>query len=186
MDTSSGGFTPPPTEAPPVPGAAPRGPRPGTVFAAALLMFAVAALSLIEAVAAPFNRDSLEKVIEEQGKTPDSQLSTDAINTISTVALLTAVVIAIMTVIVFVVLALLVLRGKNWARITTWVLSGLFLCCGGLGGLSNIAAVFSAEVGGYAVWTTISTILKIMLAIGIIVFLALPPSNAYFRKPSKA
>jgi hypothetical protein len=60
-------------------------------------------------------------------------------------------------------------KGKNWARIVTWVLSGLSV----LGGISSL---FGAGTG---LEKTV-TVIGLLIDIGIIVFLAMRPSNQYF------
>jgi hypothetical protein len=102
----------------------------------------------------------------------------------------------------FVVLALLNHRGKNPARIVTWVLGGVALCCSGVGlALSGAASSFQvdtadgpdpAEVqrmvedalpGWYTPASLAITIGVLVALAATLILLALPPANQFFRKP---
>jgi hypothetical protein len=102
------------------------------------------------------------------------------------------------------VLGAFVGKGKQWARITSWVVVGLFgICCGlagvagaagGGSGFGNMGApsgidqekITEDTAALIPSWVTpVSTVLGIVAlisAIAIVVLLLLPPSNAYFRK----
>ena len=100
----------------------------------------------------------------------------------------------------FGVLGMFVSRGKNVARIVTWVVAGLVvLCCGctllgtsfGTAMLSGFGDAASQDVldeiaAATPAWLSVSTIvvgLLILLAlIAVIVLLTMPASNDYFRK----
>ena len=86
----------------------------------------------------------------------------------------------------FTALALGVLRGRNGARITAFVLYGIFLACWGLGLIANGALAGSASTAGiYPDWyMTLNIIMSILLigcGIGIIVTLAMGPSKDWFN-----
>ena len=80
--------------------------------------------------------------------------------------------IGIILIVLYVLLALQVRKGKNWARIVTWVLAGL----GALGGVTNLAQPQAAL-------TKVIAGIELVLYVVLIVLLALKPSNDYFRKP---
>jgi hypothetical protein len=99
-----------------------------------------------------------------------------------------------------VILGLLNNRGKNPARIVTWVVGGLALCCTGsllalTGLLSGVEVeggvdpeeladnLIDAMPGWYAAFELISSIVPVLALIVALVLLALPPSNEFFRKP---
>jgi hypothetical protein len=99
-----------------------------------------------------------------------------------------------------VVLALLNHRGNNPARIVTWVVGGIALCCTGLGlagssltsGLGGDVdgpspaevqqALDAAMPGWYGPVSAVTTIASILALLVALVLLALPPSNEFFRK----
>jgi hypothetical protein len=142
-------------------------------------------LSLITAVMTVLNRDLIEDAARKgaidsahkQGSTPPSS---DVISAITTGILVFAIVLALITAIAFVTLAILDLRGNNVARIITWVVCGLFICCTGYSGISN--ATNAADLPGWYVgYSVVSVVLSLIIYIGVIVLLALPASNAYFK-----
>ncbi|RZU72593.1 hypothetical protein EV384_0964 [Micromonospora kangleipakensis] len=105
-----------------------------------------------------------------------------------------------------VVLALLNNRGKNGARITTWVLGGILICCtggslvnnavGGLTGGGNTGDMPSGQEiqrrledalpSWYGPITTLLGVLGLLALLGALILLALPNANEFFRKPQQA
>jgi hypothetical protein len=100
----------------------------------------------------------------------------------------------------YVVLALLVNKGKRPARILSWILSGIGLLCCGIGGLVGQLGAMTTTVNGQEyedeatqaiedatpVWVNaVDWITLIVLIVGsllIIILLAVPASNEFFRK----
>lgn len=100
-------------------------------------------------------------------------------------------------------------RGRNGARITTWILGGIALCCSGFG-LAGTALTNSMDLGSstttgaaagpspdevqaaldralpswYQPVSTILSVITLLCILGAIILLALPASNAFFRKPA--
>ena len=93
-------------------------------------------------------------------------------------------------------------RGKQTARIITWVLGGFFLCCNGFGLLGNAATsgmnldagntggpsprevetrLSDALPGWFTPISTLLTLLVVLALLGAVILLALPAANAYFR-----
>jgi hypothetical protein len=101
----------------------------------------------------------------------------------------------------FGVLSLFLLRGANPARITTWVLTGVFLFCGACLVLGQTASTFTpqgqgdpqseelaravqeAAPGWYTVSEIAISVVELLAYVLIIVLLALPASNTFFAKP---
>jgi hypothetical protein len=99
-------------------------------------------------------------------------------------------------------------RGRNGARITTWVLGGISLCCSGSGlagtasGLESFnvdsstdtgpttAEVQAALDGALPSWyeplSTVLTVISLLAILGAVILLMLPASNAFFRKVQPA
>jgi hypothetical protein len=111
--------------------------------------------------------------------------------------------IAVLVAVAYLVLAMFVGKGKQWARITTWVVVGLFGICCGLAGVAALGAGNSfGNMGApsgidqekiteetaallpdwIAPTTTVLSIITLVISIAIVVLLLLPPSNPYFRK----
>lgn len=141
---------------------------PSTVQNAVRLMFALVALSVISLIVVFADKNSLRNAIEDHNPSFDSSKVDSAVNT----AVAVGAVIGIILIVLYVLLALQVRKGKNWARIVTWVLSGL----GALGSVSNLAQP-------EATLTKIVAVIELVIDIVLIVLLALRPSNDYFRKP---
>ncbi|MFD0595346.1 hypothetical protein ACFQZ4_25905 [Catellatospora coxensis] len=171
----------------------------------ALLLYVVSAALLISAAISVYTFASLpEGLIEDIYR--DAGIDSSVAETSATAAMIGAYIGAALYAVLavfFVVLGLFVNKGKQWARITTWVLGGIGLCCIGFGlafqgigsslSSSNAGGIDQQEVTERMAeampgWTTpVSTVLSVVLLLSmlaVIIMLALPPSNAYFRKPA--
>jgi hypothetical protein len=185
---------------PPV--AAPRK-RPGLVTAAAGLLFLIAVLLVVDAVV---TLSTVNTVYEATKKAYAGLPNLDQLATGTRIGGIAFSVIYLLFAVGFVVLALLNLRGANPARIVTWVLTGLgVLCFGCLLGLAGVGSSFggmgsNANTNGVDVkaaarqvqdalpsWVQpvqlTSQVLTVLSAILVIILLALPAANAFFRKP---
>lgn len=170
----------------PAPEAEPR--RPVAVVAAAGLMLAVAVTYLVASVLALV---TLNKVI---GAARYDDFDDGTRHTITTIkaTMVVTVVVYVAIAVTLLVLAARNLRGRKGARLGTWVIAGLFLVCalcGSIGNGSATAGMISqdstliSEV--YPSWyipvTITLDVVLVLLYAGIIVLLALPGSNRYFR-----
>lgn len=187
---------------PPAAAAPPPRPRPATVTAASYLLYLLAALQVIYGVIALSTTGPMREAYEQAwADTPELRDSADMIAT------LTGVFTLIMYLIFaagFVVLGILDGKGKNPARIVTWVLAGIGVCCFGAGtagsALGGLFGGISAPGGGtnapdptealseampswYYTANTAISLVSLLAAVAVIVLLALPPSNEFFRKP---
>lgn len=180
--------------------------RPVTVAAASVLLFIVAAAQLATIGV------SLATLGPMQDVYADAYAGTDVGDVVVTsvkVAIFVSVAIYVLLAVAYVVLGIFVARGNNPARIVTWVVTGLaVLCsvCGLVGGatggaLSGLGAnsaqtdlpdpqqltdELNAALPGWlpAVSTTLS-VLTLLMLIAIILLLALPGSNGYFRREAE-
>jgi hypothetical protein len=144
-----------------------RGPAPSSVTTAVRLMFLGAALSVVGLIVAFAQKDDLRTQLQNQHPDWDSSKLDTAVNA----GLAVSAVIGIVVLVLYVLLALQVGKGKNWARIVTWVIAGLGVLALG------------ATLGGNA--TGLSKGLGVvsgLIDLAIIVLLLLAPSNAYFRR----
>jgi hypothetical protein len=177
--------------------------RPGSVTAAGYLLFLVAALIAIDAVVgfatAGTIQDAARKAYESAGIPNADQLSSAAV-----IGGIVGGVVYLLLAAGLVVLGVLDLRGKNPARIVTWVLAGigvLCFCFGAVGGAvsrsvmnglpsrstngvnpSDLARqIAQAEPSWLVPTQTTIAIINVIALILVIILLALPASNAYFR-----
>jgi hypothetical protein len=147
------------------PGGRPTMPVPTAVLRAVQLMFVRVAIGIIGAIVSLSSADAIKNAIRDN----DPALSPDEVDTRYTAGVVTAIVIAVIIAVLFILLALQVRKGKNWARIVTWVLTGLSVLAA-LPGLFGTATGPEKTVG----------VIGLLVDVGIIVFLALKPSNQYF------
>jgi len=146
----------------------PAGPPPQPVVTAARLMFVGAALGLINLIVVLASKSSLRDQIARKNPDFDAHQLDTAVNA----AVAVGIVFGIIFTVLYVLLALQVQKGKNWARIVTWILAAL----GVLGALASLA---QTTTGGSRVLSLISGVLDL----AIIILLAQKVSNAYFRRP---
>ncbi|OLB79649.1 MAG: hypothetical protein AUI14_09650 [Actinobacteria bacterium 13_2_20CM_2_71_6] len=175
--------------------------RPGTVSAAGYLMFLVAALIVINGI---ITLVTLGPVIDATRKAYASLPNADAVGSAAQVVTVILVVVTYLFAAGFVILGLLDLRGKNAARIVTWVLAGLSVLCFGCGAIGGATGGFGGGLGrgntngvditeatrqindAYPAWfkpTSLAiTVINLLAVLAVIILLALPASNGYFRR----
>jgi hypothetical protein len=172
--------------------------RPTTVTAASALLYVAAAVSLISIAFSLLSLGPIQDVLTSQFQdTPEA-------NTVATamrVGIIFAVVLNALFVTGTIVVAVLDSRGKNPARIVTWVLGGIVVLCNvcglvssaftnslsGLGGNDPQSAEIQRRIeDAIPSWQTavdsISSVLLILAWAGAMILLGLPASNAFFRK----
>jgi hypothetical protein len=184
------------------PPAAPRT-RPATVTAACYLLYLYAALQVLGVLVLLSIFSDYRKAFEDayRGTSVENQA-----DTIATVGLVSTVAVALIFGTGLVVLAIIDGKGRNVARIITWVVGGLALCCAGFGLIGNAAGSsmnFGNNRGGPSAtdistafkqdlpsWftpvTTASAALELIALLLAVVLLALPASNQFFRKQPPA
>ncbi len=144
----------------------PVGPAPPSVLNAVRLMFLGAAIAVVAVIVAISTKSTIKSKIAAKNPDFDSQKLNTAVN----VTIGSLVVFGVIVVVLFIWLALKVRKGRNWARIVTWVLSGLGIL-GALGSLGqNVSGASRAVslVGG-------------VLDVAVVVLLMQKTSNAYFK-----
>ena len=150
---------PPPEPLPGVPAQAPN-----AVRNAVLLMYIRAGLGVLAIIVTLATKNSLHSVIRDQH--PD--YSPERVNQLANNAVTASVVIGIVFLVLYVLLAIQVARGRNWARVVTWVVSGL--------GVLGLLSVFGESSAASKIVGVVSG----LLAVAVIVLLAMAPSNEYF------
>ena len=180
--------------------------RPSVVSAAVALLYVVAALQLLSAALTASSLGAVRQVYADAYRGVENG---DVYVTTATIVLVIVLSIAVLIAIACIVLAVLDGKGKNPARIVTWVLGGLGVLCLGCSlasaGLSSSFGNFGAnsnEAGlpdpnevtrrveaAIPAWqgtvTNISSVVVVLALIAVIILLALPASNAFFRKESE-
>ncbi|MEU1747028.1 hypothetical protein [Micromonospora arida] len=179
--------------------------RPSIVSISSYLLFLFLALQVISLIItlSTFGktRDALRAAYADSATDGDQVADVFAVVGIggSIVLLLLAVVLG--------VLALFNNQGRNGARITTWIVGGIMVCCVGGSLLSNAAGGFNTGGGttgdgpspeeiqrrleeALPSWVTpVSLLLNVLSLIALIaalVLLALPKANPFFRKQTAA
>lgn len=170
----------PPPMGPPVPPVSAPGSsgRPTVVTAAAAMMIVICVFQFINFA---LSITVLKKVL-------DAASATDTTGTTSSYTkwiFVISTAVALVVVIGFLLLAMMNLRGKQWARITTFVLCGLGVLCCSCSGISSFSGMSSSTTDIYPGWYSVANglfeIVDVLLAIGIIICLALRPATEYFK-----
>jgi hypothetical protein len=143
------------------------GPAPTSVTTAVQLMFLVAALSVLGIIMTIVNRDETRQQIIE------SDPNVQNIDALVNGAVAFSVVLGVVFTVLWVWLALMVRKGRNWARVVTWVVAGISL-------VLTVPALFDPLTTFDAILSVIGSILNI----AIIVLLAMRTSNEFFRRTS--
>lgn len=169
-------------------------PRPSTVKTASTLLYAGSALTVIYGVLALINFNATKDITFEGQELPSGFAGmTGTVGTIITVVIYGALAVGLA------VLGNLIGKGKNPARIVTWVIDGIVVLCCGCGLLGNAIGMAALEgmsgldqetldelAAATPAWLNAATIiiglLIVLSQIAVIVLLAMPASNEYFRK----
>ena len=138
---------------------------PPEVVRATQLMFVRVAIGIISAIITFASGDAIRTSIRDR----DPSLSQDQIDSAYTVGVVVAVVFGLIFAVLYILLAIQVRKGKNWARIVTWVLAGL-------GVLSGLLGLFGTGTG----LEKVVAVLLLLVDAGIIVLLTRKPANQYF------
>jgi MFS family permease len=192
--------------APQYPQSPPPGPktRPGSVTAVVWTQILTAVMLVASGIAMFSVMSSVEDTVTEQllndPELADSGLTADNVSQLMTVTFALIAGVYVVMAIFYVILALLVNKGKRPARILSWILSGISLLCCGIGGLVGQLGSMTTSVNGQEYqdeatqaveeatpgWVTaidwITLILLIVGSLVIIIMLAVPASNEFFRK----
>ncbi len=162
-DPIAGGYAQMPAGQPMAPVA--RGAAPASVLNAVKLMFVRAGLGELGLIVLFATKSSMKTQILKANPTADAA----KLGTLLSAAVAVASVVGLIFIVLYVLLALQVGKGKNWARIVTWVLAA-FGVLSALGSLVQTAPVASRLL----------SLIAGLIDIAIIVLLAQKRSSAYF------
>ncbi|MBU2670068.1 hypothetical protein KOI35_41840 [Actinoplanes bogorensis] len=170
---------------------------------ASYLLYAVAVIQVINAILTFSISSDLSAAVR------DAYAGTEAegADSIVSIAFIGGAVINLLLGVGFAVLGYFDSRGKNAARIVTWVIGGISLCCLGInlggtalvggvnGGSTTSGAPSSDEVerrineampSWFTPATTTLAAVGLIAILAAVILLALPASNDFFRKPAAA
>lgn len=179
--------------------------RPVSVSISTYLLFLVAALQVISGVIGIAMTGRIRDAVNEVISGPDAEAFAWVFNG----SIIISAAFNFLTAIGLVVLAVLNNRGKNPARIVTWVLGGILLCCTGFGLLGQASnsfltgagaptdpdmpdpaeiqrAVDEALPGWYLPVSMAAMVISLIALAAALILLALPVSNEFFRRPAPA
>jgi hypothetical protein len=180
----------------------PAKPRPTVVKVAVLLMWATVAMQLITLVVSLLPNEQLSAALDRFYE-DHPELSGGGGGGAGAATTTITVGIELLIIAGFAVLAIFVNRGAQPARIVTWVLGGLAVLCLGCGSLANaiVPSLLSADTSGQGAaaaelldiirentpdWsyylTSALNVLVVLALLAVIILLALPAANDFFRK----
>ncbi|PRY61891.1 hypothetical protein [Glycomyces artemisiae] len=184
----------------------PQGPktRPGSVAAVVWTQFITAALLVATGIAMFAVQSAVKDVVSDEIQNDpslaDSGITADDISTIITLTFAVVAGVYLLFAVFYVILGILNNKGNRAGRILSWVLSGIALACCGLGGLIGqvgettynvngteyqdemTQAVEDATPGWVSALDWATLIVFIVGSLIIIILLAVPASNEFFRK----
>jgi len=181
--------------------------RPSIVSLAGALLYVVAAILVLRALLPlPFLGAVTDAAKEAYATSTDPNLTGDDFARALQFGLIGSSVLSVLFGIGLAVLAMFDLRGKNVARILTWVFGGLGVVCCGLGSAVSSASSFTAKTNNdsgidtkvaadriadaYPSWfqpaSIALTVIMTVALIAVIIMLLLPEANAYFRSAKSA
>ncbi|WP_193786344.1 hypothetical protein [Actinoplanes friuliensis] len=177
--------------------------RPTVVTVSSYLLYLASAASIIAGVLSLTTVGTTRDVYTELYAGTENSGIESVIVAVSVVG----VVINILFAAALAILAIYNNRGKQAARITTWVVGGIFLCCNGFGLLGTAATSgmnldtgttsgpsasdIEAELadrlpGWFQPISTTLTVIVVLTLLGAVILLMLPAANEFFRKPAVA
>jgi len=177
---------------------------PPTVVYAAWSQYAILALAVVSTIITVVSTTDLVSQMRDSLERSDT-LSSEATTILSLIQFVTIglAVVMLLFAVGIGILGYFNLRGKNGARITTWVLAGIGLACGVCSGVSapfststdvtvtggdEMTRAVNEALAGVDVpaWQNTASIILLLIStllyLAVIILLALPNSNDYFRK----
>ncbi|MEU8083517.1 hypothetical protein AB0B57_07865 [Micromonospora sp. NPDC049101] len=178
--------------------------RPSVVSISSYLLYLFVALQVITLIISLTTfgktRDALRAAYE--GSSTDGDQVADVFVAIG----LGGGILMLLLAVALAVLAMFNNQGRNGARITTWIVGGIMVCCVGGGLLSNVGGGFNTGGGtgdgpspdeiqrrleeALPSWVTpvslLIYVLSLITLVTALVLLALPKANPFFRKATTA
>ncbi|WP_433346143.1 hypothetical protein [Micromonospora sp. CA-111912] len=179
--------------------------RPAVVTISSYLLILVAAIQVIQLILTLTTIGTTRDVLHDAYSGTDAN-GADTLADFTIAIGIGSAILVLLIGIGLVVLAMLNNRGRNGARITTWVVGGILVCCTGSNLISGLAGGFAGtgQTSGDAPspeeiqrrleqelpsWLTpVNTLLAVVALLALLtalILLALPAANAFFRKPQQ-
>lgn len=150
-------------------------PTPRNVDLAALLAKILAVFGVLSGILGLIGQKDVE-VKEQEGVSKGTQEAFQTGGAVFGLILVIAIGIALF------ILARALQRGSQPARVTVWVLMGITIFCNLCGVCGSVVGPeVEGMPGWYKVWSVIGTLVALGLAIAIIVLLASPAANVFFK-----
>jgi hypothetical protein len=150
--------------------------RPWQVTLAAAMVFVAAGLALVGVFASSVARYH-----------PPTDIDDDAAAGYLLGSLAGGLCIALVIAVVLVTLGVLDLRGNKVGRILTWIAAPLTFCCQAGASMPGLRPPAETTTGAVsAIVASLTTLLQLVVVLGAVVLLALPASNAFFRRIAPA
>jgi hypothetical protein len=169
--------------------------RPGVVTAASRLLYLLAALQATALGAIFVQVPPLLRILGDERFTESDR---DPVRTAIMVGIGVGVAISVAFIAGYILLGVFVGKGKQPARVVTWVVAGLSLLCNlcsfgrqaattASSGAQNVDPELRQQVDGVAPhWfetlTAVRTVVELVALVAIVILLSLAASNEYFRK----
>ena len=178
--------------------------RPTTVTVSSILLWVSAAALLISGVLVLSTINALTEAMREAFTGTNVDGGVDAVVGITVALTVAQVVIWVLIAGGLVVLSMLNNRGRNPARIVTWVVGGFALCCGSWSLLGSAVSGAADLEGSGPSDAEVERILNdalpswydgallalaaisVLTVLAAMILLALPASNGFFRRPAPA
>jgi hypothetical protein len=143
-----------------------RGPVPGTVRIAIVLMFVGALAALVGIIVTLTNVDHIRELFENTVP----KMEPDKVDNATTFAIVEQIVLNVLRAAIWVGLALFVRQGRHWARIVSTLVAavGVLLMLRGIGGTDEVGAM----IAGWG---------QVVCGVLAVVLIWLPPSMDWFR-----
>lgn len=180
-------------------------PRPTAVVIAAFIQFGLLALALLTTLLALLYFSDMNEATQAEMERQGVSMGDGELDLVYNVSLVAGTVVGLALSAAYGLLGIFNLRGANGARITTWILSGFQLLCVlcAFGSNALNSALPDADEAGfdsdavqeaayaetpfwYPAFESANLIIVFVGVIAVIVLLALPKSNEFFRKPPPA
>jgi hypothetical protein len=180
--------------------------RPSTVTISSYLLYLFLACQVISLIITLATIGKTRDVLREAYEGSTTEGAEQVANFVFAFGLGAAILLLLLAVVLG-VLAIFNNQGRNGARITTWIVGGIMVCCTGGGLLSGAGGGFNAggNSGGDAPspdeiqrrldealpsWITpvslLLGVISLLALLAALILLALPKSNEFFRKPAAA
>lgn len=170
--------------------------RPRVVTAASRLLYLLAALQALTFGASFAQNSAFRQLLADESF---AQADRDALRRAMLIGILVATAFTVAFITAYILLGVFVGKGKQPARVVTWVIAGLLLLCNicSFAGQSTTGAVQSGSdnidpelrsrfealsPGWYETLTSVRTVVEIVALVAIVILLARPSAHDFFRK----